>query len=316
VGILLGIPSGFASVTRGSDGGSCIPFANDQTRGMKFSVDLILQLISLGYLIQTPFYNKFEGFWSLSIKWLEANAKSHGTQCSHILAVLEANGDLPRKILLDVHRLSRDHPHPVYLLTRLLEQHIEDSVAKFENITGRIAEIECTLREDLSRPRNLSHVDKTLQTHQRLNAALHNCSIDVVDLEKRRHFEKEMSSHVNKLVFSILQGYGNDKQPQACMNLKQRVDLFRQIAESRDLDITSLPRRISTQMNVLYNQIAQRDAWVNLSIAKATRDDNVVMVQDSNAMKTIAVLTTLFLPGTFIAVSFENTAPRDSSLTY
>jgi hypothetical protein len=149
-------------------------------------------------------------FWSLSIKWLEANAESPETQCSQILAVLEAR-DLPRKVLLDIHRLSRDHQHPVYLLTRLLERHIEDSVAKFEEIMGRIAEIECTLRKDLSRPQNRSHVDKTLQTHQHLNPTLHNCSIDVVDLEKRRHFEKEMSSHVNKLVCSILPGYGNDK---------------------------------------------------------------------------------------------------------
>jgi hypothetical protein len=65
---------------------------------------------------------------------------------------------------------------------------------------------------------------------------------------------------------------------------------------------------------VLYNQIAQRDAKVNLDIAKATRDDNVVMVQDSNAMKTISVLTTIFLLGTSIAVNFENTAPQNSSL--
>ncbi|KAL7799753.1 nucleoside phosphorylase domain-containing protein [Trichoderma ceciliae] len=293
------IPPGCASAVRDCDGGSCISFHNDQT---------------CGYIIQTPFYNKFEGFWSLFINWSKVDAHGPETQCSRVLAILEANGDLPREILLDVHRLSKDHRHPVYLLTCLLEQHIEDSVVKFKSITGRIAEVERTLREDLNRPQDINQVDKTLQTHRNLSAALHNCSIGVVDLEKRRHFEKKMSSHVNELIQLMLKGYDNNRPPQACVDLKQRMDLFNQIATSRDLDIESLPRRISTQMNVLYNQIAQRDAWVNLDIARGARDDNVVMVQDSNAMKTIAVLTTLFLPGTFIAVRPESaTTPRSLS---
>jgi hypothetical protein len=54
---------------------------------------------------------------------------------------------------------------------------------------------------------------------------------------------------------------------------------------------------------VLYNPIAQRDAWVNLDLLGVARSDNVVMINDSNAMKPIAVLTTVFLPGTFISAT-------------
>jgi hypothetical protein len=205
-------------------------------------------------------------------------------------------------VLSEVQRLSKAYSHPIYLLTSLLEQHIEGSVNQFTDITNRIAEIERKLREDMGRQQDLARSNDAMLIHQNLNADLHQCSTAVVDLEKRRSFEKEMSEQLNKLISSISDSYPTGKKPQECIDLKQRMDLFCQVAENRDLDIKSLPRRISTQMTVLYNQMAQRDAWVNLDIAKAAREDNVVMIDDSTAMKTIAVLTTVFLPGTFIAV--------------
>jgi hypothetical protein len=64
--------------------------------------------------------------------------------------------------------------------------------------------------------------------------------------------------------------------------------------------------------------MAQKDAKVNIAlaessaaIAKASKEDSAAMRQiaidtkrDSSAMKTIATLGMLFLPGTFVAVSF------------
>ena len=66
--------------------------------------------------------------------------------------------------------------------------------------------------------------------------------------------------------------------------------------------------------------MAQRDAKVNIAlaensamIARASKEDSAVMrtiaiesKRDSSAMKTIAILGMLFLPGTFIAVSFQS----------
>jgi hypothetical protein len=164
----------------------------------------------------------------------------------------------------------------------------------------------------VGRQQDLAGSKVTMQTHQRLNAKPHQCSIDVLDLEKRRRFEKETSKQVKELLLSMSEGLLPDNGRQALVDLKLRIDLFCQIAESRDLSIESLPRKISTQMTVLYNQIAQRDAWVNLDIAKATRRDNVIMIDDSTAMKTIATLTIVFLPGTFIAVSLLTSLFKDS----
>lgn len=52
----------------------------------------------------------------------------------------------------------------------------------------------------------------------------------------------------------------------------------------------------------LFNLIAQSDSLINVSLAKDSREMAVASKQDSSAMKIIALLTTFFLPGTFIAV--------------
>jgi 3D (Asp-Asp-Asp) domain-containing protein len=70
--------------------------------------------------------------------------------------------------------------------------------------------------------------------------------------------------------------------------------------------------------------VTQQDSQANIQIARSTMQENVQMtaltkasvdianqtkalgiatLKDSNAMKNIAILTTIFLPGTYIAVS-------------
>ncbi|KAL7950495.1 hypothetical protein V8C42DRAFT_306679 [Trichoderma barbatum] len=65
-----------------------------------------------------------------------------------------------------------------------------------------------------------------------------------------------------------------------------------------------LKERMESQQTVLFNLIAQSDSLINVSLAKDSREMAVASKQDSSAMKIIALLTTFFLPGTFIAVSF------------
>ena len=52
----------------------------------------------------------------------------------------------------------------------------------------------------------------------------------------------------------------------------------------------------------VFNLIAQRDNHVNQSIAADSRELAAAAKRDGYAMKTIAVLTLTFLPGTFVAV--------------
>lgn len=61
--------------------------------------------------------------------------------------------------------------------------------------------------------------------------------------------------------------------------------------------------RLQAQQAVLFNLINQADTQINIGLAKDSKELAAASKQDSSAMKIIAVLTTLFLPGTFVAVS-------------
>ena len=56
----------------------------------------------------------------------------------------------------------------------------------------------------------------------------------------------------------------------------------------------------------VHNFISQRDNKLNLTIARASKTIAVSSKRDSTAMKSLALLTMVFLPGTAIAVSTHN----------
>ena len=67
----------------------------------------------------------------------------------------------------------------------------------------------------------------------------------------------------------------------------------------RELDL--LKQRCEVQQRTLYNFIAREDAQVNIRIADASRHLALASKRDSASMKTMAVVTMAFLPGTFAA---------------
>ena len=69
--------------------------------------------------------------------------------------------------------------------------------------------------------------------------------------------------------------------------------------------IRLLESRGKTQLSVLFNLIAQRDATVNIELAKDSRTIAFAAQHDSDSMKTIAIMTMAFLPATFFAAFFS-----------
>ncbi|OCK78345.1 hypothetical protein K432DRAFT_253065, partial [Lepidopterella palustris CBS 459.81] len=57
---------------------------------------------------------------------------------------------------------------------------------------------------------------------------------------------------------------------------------------------------VESQFSILYSLVAQRDSLANIQLARAAKED-------SNAMKTISILTLAFLPATFVSAVFSTT---------
>ena len=84
--------------------------------------------------------------------------------------------------------------------------------------------------------------------------------------------------------------------------LRDRIKYLESTVEHTLLD-GNIQTRLQAQQQVVFNLIAQEDTKINISLAKDSREIAAASKQDSLAMKIIAMLTTLFLPGTFMAVS-------------
>ncbi|KAL3427652.1 hypothetical protein PVAG01_01161 [Phlyctema vagabunda] len=96
--------------------------------------------------------------------------------------------------------------------------------------------------------------------------------------------------------------------------LLSAASLQLKLSQSLEYDLSVLPERIANQFNAIFNLMAQRDTQASMSVAESSRKDNLYMqdiadatLRDSSSMKTIAVLTMVFLPGTFICSFFSMT---------
>ncbi|KAJ4860426.1 hypothetical protein T069G_05414 [Trichoderma breve] len=89
----------------------------------------------------------------------------------------------------------------------------------------------------------------------------------------------------------------------ACHMLDERIEFLLSNMEHMCI-MDGMKERMEAQQTVLFNLIAQADSLINVSLAQDSREMAVSSKQDSSAMKIIALLTTFFLPGTFIASFF------------
>ena len=80
----------------------------------------------------------------------------------------------------------------------------------------------------------------------------------------------------------------------------QRANYLRNLISGGQAHRGVLLERTKAQVQTVYSMIGQRDNKLNIETAKAAR-------RDSNAMRTIAAVTLVFLPGTFTATLFSTT---------
>ncbi|KAK4460342.1 hypothetical protein QBC42DRAFT_229727 [Cladorrhinum samala] len=86
-------------------------------------------------------------------------------------------------------------------------------------------------------------------------------------------------------------------------NVSERVGLLKSRLENLPFHC-AIKDRLASQQTVLFNLISQQDSSVNIGLAADSKELAAASKRDSSSMKIIAILTTLFLPGTFISTLF------------
>lgn len=83
---------------------------------------------------------------------------------------------------------------------------------------------------------------------------------------------------------------------------RRSFNLSLSFARNSHRQVMGLIYRVETQVKVVDNMIAQGDSRATVAIAEQSRRIAIDTKRDSIAMKTIAALTMVFLPGTFVGV--------------
>ncbi|OCK94825.1 uncharacterized protein K441DRAFT_89226 [Cenococcum geophilum 1.58] len=159
------------------------------------------------------------------------------------------------------------------------------------------------------------------------NRILNKLSLEHLSLHQRWNFALELGGNMLRYFDAIA---NRSLSPGFEYSRIMREEVERQIrySEQARYDFENLPRRIRNQSKAIFSIIAQRDNQLSIEISKSSRKiaeesrrDNQLNIQiakssariaeesrrDSASMKTIAVLTLVFLPGTSIASIFSMT---------
>ncbi|KAG6035159.1 hypothetical protein E4U41_006237 [Claviceps citrina] len=90
-------------------------------------------------------------------------------------------------------------------------------------------------------------------------------------------------------------------------SLIARLEFYKAKLKGLENYIHTTLERLKVQREALYNIMSQREARLNLEIAGEQRRIAHASKRDSTAMKTISLMGTLFLPGTYLASVFSMT---------
>lgn len=137
-----------------------------------------------------------------------------------------------------------------------------------------------------------------LQDFSLLQRTLHLCQDEVLNLERRSEFESLIIAAIENVVGKSK--YSKNGSWPALAPAKAAIQL-------RRAELAVIPRRIESARIAINDTIMQRTQLQSLLIAQSTQRIAEATMNDSASMKTIAILTMIFLPGTAVASFFSMT---------
>lgn len=232
-------------------------------------------------------------------------------------------------------RLSAAHArHPLLLLTIYLEWQGRASNQERTQLDGRLLSIEEQTGHTIFYDEN---GQSTGERTQRIDSSLfRTLSVDLAHLSYNISMVNLFNSSVQTLCDKALLQYLDEledlQEETVCAStkeLRQRIEIVQSICANNTLRFTAYERRLELQMGVVsdigmlvdtsnssqvHNLIAQEDNVRNIELARDSKVIATASKRDSSIMKVLAVLGTLFLPASFIAVRITSSPKLKCSL--
>lgn len=229
----------------------------------------------------------------------------------HVLAASDGKKDKSSTISEQIHALISATPtlwaHPLLLPTIILKHYknhaevfmrmLDDQVVTLEHSIG------VTFAGRLRRQISLPQLPKvpSRSDMRKLTMDTHTVLTEIIFLSRVFAFNRDAAAYLLKIGDEI----SSQLPPQRRVALLHPSRELRETAKHMEFSSTSvqgfssnLKERVSSQIQVLYSISAQTDNRLSARIAVSSG-------RDSTAMKTLAFITALFLPGTYTATLFS-----------
>lgn len=192
---------------------------------------------------------------------------------------------------------------------RVLQAHVAYTSSALAGLTDQISKAEAWILD----PSQLKDFDIFIKN-------LHRCNADLLKLERRWRFERNLSATIRGVIEAWKHDLENrDKTRKAdkesiyllhplaheTMKMDDASMLQERLSQASEYDLGVLPRRIQNQFTAVYNLMAQRDTKATIRLAMDSQRLGTASLRDSSSMKTIAGMTLIFLPPTFICSFFS-----------
>ncbi|MCJ1471390.1 hypothetical protein MMC13_000029 [Lambiella insularis] len=180
--------------------------------------------------------------------------------------------------------------HELLLRTIITEMSLCISDKSFSMIRQEMVDIEHNTGQHMW--------DKYKTTHEQprpdmeLSRVAHSLRIQVAVMRRR---VEAPSIWIELLLESLTHDQGNSANNKLMISWVRNLETKVKMAKA---DVEFLAMRAENQVGAVYSRLAQRDNVTTQKISEATN-------RDSSAMKSLAVLGALFLPGTFVAALFS-----------
>ncbi|KAI9720137.1 MAG: hypothetical protein M1828_005783 [Chrysothrix sp. TS-e1954] len=147
---------------------------------------------------------------------------------------------------------------------------------------------------------------------EKLIKEVHSCSTSLIILENMAnyavelgHFSERMVTHLESLYSRAGTSSTTPKHMALILNQISHLASRNDLTRTR---LQSLLARAQSQTWVVFSLISQRDSDTNIAVASASKSLAEATTRDSRAMRTIAVMTLIFLPSTLISSIFSTSA--------
>ncbi|KAI9766808.1 MAG: hypothetical protein M1840_006283 [Geoglossum simile] len=173
---------------------------------------------------------------------------------------------------------------------RILESHVSQTRKKLDNLLLEISGLEKNVRED---PISYNHAIR-----------LYEYDREYMQLHRRWHFERDLGKAIKLWLDQTLRK-SDPKLGGYLRPLQENAEQHVRYSLLSRYQYEVLPRKIDNLSAMIRNLTLQKDSHLSMRIAKSSAQIAEEARRDSSSMKTIATLTLVFLPATFVASMFS-----------